>query len=380
MGDPFLLVIFLRGGCDGLSLVAPAGDADYVAARPGALRVAREGDDAGLWIDGANADADFRFHPRAGGLHELYAAGELAVIHAAGLTDGTRSHFDAEDRMERAAPGGSSFGGWLGRWLEDVRPEGLMPALAAASRAPDAFLGGAGVAVAEDLRGLITAEGNWLAAHLREHMARAFANDPLLGGPVQRLMTLSDIIEGRLLSPETGAVADYRPDVPYPDDSPFCRSLMTVARAIKLDLGLRVASIDYGDWDTHIAQAGPFAEQTKRLSDGMLAFWRDLGPFRDRAQVVVMSEFGRRLKANDSGGTDHGFGNVMLTLGPNVRGGRMYGTWPGLKNEALDAGADLDITTDYRHVLAEIMARHMGHGALERLFPGFVPEFRGFLG
>ncbi len=379
MADPFLLVVFLRGGCDGLSLVSPTGDADYIAARPGNIRVARKGDLAGHLLDGANADVDFRLHPEARGLAELYGAGELAIIHAAGLTDGTRSHFDAEDRMERAAKG-VSFGGWLGRWLADVKPDGLMPALAAASRAPDSFLGAANVAVAEQLQNLIVGSGNWMADHLRAHLVQAFQSDPLIGAPMQRLVTMSEIISGRIVSPETGEISAYVPDVDYPEDNRLIPALKTVAQAIKLDLGLRVASVDFGDWDTHIDQSGTFADQVRVLSGALTAFWRDLGSHRDKVQVVVMSEFGRRLRANESGGTDHGFGNVMLTLGPKVKGGKMYGDWPGLSNDALDAGADLAITTDYRHVLSEIMTRHMGHGDMGVLFPGFVPEFRGFLG
>jgi uncharacterized protein (DUF1501 family) len=147
MENPILVVIFLRGGADGLSLVSPSGDKDYAAARPADLRVARSGENAGFVLKNANADADFRFHPRAKGLSELFDAGELAVVHAAGLKDATRSHFDAEDRMERAAPGlGTSAGGWLGRWMNAVNPQGILPALAVGAAAPDSLRGEAGVA------------------------------------------------------------------------------------------------------------------------------------------------------------------------------------------------------------------------------------------
>ena len=144
-----------------------------------------------------------------------------------------------------------------------------------------------------------------------------------------------------------------------------------VAQTIKLGLGLRVSTVDFGNWDTHVGQAGQIADQIGILSSALLAFWRDLENHRDNVSVIVMSEFGRRLKSNESGGTDHGHGNAMMMLGPKVMGGRMYGDWPGLANGDLDEGADLAITTDYRSVLAEMMEGHMGFSDFAKLFPGF---------
>ncbi len=377
MADPLLVVLFLRGGIDGLNLIAPTGDADYIAARPASLRVLRKGDTAGFALANPVADADFRFHPQARGLSELYDAGELAVIHAAGLTDGTRSHFDAEDRMERAARSGAA-GGWLGRWLKQAAPEGILPALAVGAAAPESVAGAAdAVAVAEELEQLIPAAGYDVSPLLRQRLRAGFGRHPVLGAPVERLISLSEALESRLWNRETGELGAYVPDVDYPEDSPLSQSLMMVAQAAKLGLGLRVATVDYGGWDTHYDQAGEFATLTEGLSSALMAFWRDLGAIRARTTVVIMSEFGRRLRANRSGGTDHGYGNAMMVLGGEVSGGRMLGRWPGLSNDALDSGTDLAITTDYRHVLAEIMARHMGVEDTAAIFPDFSPAFPG---
>ena len=380
MENPILVVIFLRGGADGLSLISPTSDRDYAAARPSDLRVARKGESAGFVLKDAIADADFRFHPRAKGLSELFDAGELAVVHAAGLKDATRSHFDAEDRMERAAPGqGSSAGGWLGRWMNAVKPEGILPALAVGAAAPDSLRGASGVAVAEEIDALRVAAGHGYSTAIRALLARQLGGDAILGAPVARLLSLSEAIEARVALDENGNMRAYAPSVEYPKDNPLAGSLKTVAQTIKLDLGLRVSTVDFGNWDTHVNQAGQFADQVNILSSALLAFWRDLGDHRDHVSVVVMSEFGRRLKSNESGGTDHGHGNAMMMLGAKVKGGRMYGDWPGLANADLDEGADLAITTDYRSVLAEMMAGHMGFADTAALFPGFEGTSIGYL-
>jgi len=371
MAEPIVVVIFLRGGVDGLSLVAPAGDADYIAARPGEIRVDRKGHDAGRVLGNAAADADFRFHPQARELSELYGAGDLAVVHAAGLTDATRSHFDAEARMERGAPGAGD-GGWLGRWLRAVQPDGVLPALAIGAAAPDSLRGAAEVAVAEDLSGLRLAGGHGYSTAIRATMARRLGDNAVIGAPLRRLLTLSGVLEDLVAFDKDGNLKPYEPSVDYPD-SPLSQSLLTLAQTIKLGLGLRVATVDYGGWDTHVGQAGTFSGLVAGLSGPLLAFWRDLGKHQERVSVVVMSEFGRRLKANDSGGTDHGHGNAIMVLGARIKGGRMLGRWPGLANDALDSGADLAITTDYRQVLSELMSGAMGFADNAALFPGFAP-------
>ncbi len=371
--DPILVVVFLRGGADGLNLISPTADVDYIAARPDAMRVQRKGDAAGHAMPDMAADVDFRFHPQARGLSELYNAGELAVIHASGLTDGTRSHFDAEAKMERAAVSGAA-GGWLGRWFAGQQNDGILPLLAVGT-APDSLRGARDIAVAERLEDLIMARGHELAPLLRRRLMQRFAQHPLIGAPIQRLVQLSSTLQSRITDGD-GALKDYTPAASYPE-SDLAGAFQTIARAIKLDLGMRVATVDFHGWDTHENQAATFGDSVDTLSAGLMAFWRDLGAEAERVNVVVMSEFGRRLRANTSGGTDHGYGNAMMVLGAGLKGGQMLGDWPGLANDALDDRADLAITTDYRHVLAEIMQQHMAADRLAELFPDFTPEAVG---
>jgi uncharacterized protein (DUF1501 family) len=376
--EPRLVVIFLRGGCDGLALVSPASDPDFIAARPEELRVLRSGDGAGHAIGGANADIDFRFHAQAGALADLYRAGDLSLIHACGLTEATRSHFDAEQRMERSAQAGTE-GGWLGRWLKTLAPGTDLPAIAVGTALPGS-LDGSEAAVAEELGNLILAQGHWLSPALRARIAAGFGNHSPVRASMQQLLSLSAMISGRIWSDSDGAVRPYAPAHPYPDDNPLSAPLMTVAQTFKLDMGTRLATVDMGGWDTHVRQAGDFGQNVAWLSAALMAFWRDLGPLQADTSVVVMTEFGRRLRSNTGGGTDHGRGSVMMVLGPQARGGRMLGRWPGLAHDALDEGADLAVTTDYRMPLAEILTAHMKTADLTPVFPGFAAQTMGLFG
>ncbi len=369
MGEPTLVVVFLRGGADGLALVSPTSDPDFIAARPEDLRVLRKGDAAGHAIKQQFADLDFRFHAGAGALSDLCNAGDLSLIHAAGLTEATRSHFDAEARIERAAHSGDA-GGWLGRWLKTIPAGGDLPALAVGTTLPGA-MDGHEAAVAEELGNLILAGGHWLAPALRARLAQGFGAHGPVDASMRQLFDLSQMISGRIWSDTDGAARPYAPQVEYPADNPISAPLMTIAQTLKLGMGTRVATVDVPGWDTHVRQAGDFTNQVRWLSDGLMAFWRDLGILQQDTSVVVMSEFGRRLRSNASGGTDHGRGNVMMVLGPQARGGRMLGRWPGLSNDALEEGADLAVTTDYRTVLAELMSGHMKAADLSTVFPGF---------
>jgi uncharacterized protein (DUF1501 family) len=381
--EPILVVIFLRGGADGLSLVAPSSDDDYIAARPAALRVLRDGETTGRSIRQDVADVDFRFHPAAAAFADLYEAGDLSLIHAAGLPEATRSHFDAEARIERGLFGGSlppgDPSGWIGRWLQAVAPSGPMPALAVGAMRPGSLLG-AEAAVAASLGDLMLLPGNWLAPMVRSRLLAGFGDHGPLSRPLADLVGLSDLIGERLWSEAKGDLRPYLPAIPYPEDNPVSGPLMTVAQTIKEDLGLRVATVDVPGWDTHVAQAGTFAGLTGALSQALMAFWRDLGPLQQDVSVVVMSEFGRRLRSNTAGGTDHGRGNIMLVLGPQAKGGRMLGQWPGLANDALEEGADLAVTTDYRAVLAELLSGHMRLSDPQAVFPGFRPQPLGLWG
>ena len=381
--DPILVVIFLRGGADGLALVSPTSDPDFIAARPEALRVLRAGDAAGREIRQDIADVDFRFHPQAAAFADLYDAGDLSLIHASGLPEATRSHFDAEARIERGVfganivPGDPS--GWIGRWLAAAAPGGAMPALAVGSMRPASLIG-ADSAVAETLGDLVIGQGHWLSGILQARLASGFGNHGQLQRPVQDLIGLSDLVRGRFWSEADQTLRPYAASVDYPEDNPLSAPLMTVAQSVKEGLGLRVATVDVPGWDTHVNQAGQFGDLVGGLSTALMAFWRDLGPLQQDVSVVVMSEFGRRLQSNTGGGTDHGRGNVMMVLGPQAKGGRMVGRWPGLANEALEEGADLAVVTDYRDVLAELLSGHMRLADTSPVFPGHTATPLGLWG
>ena len=223
------------------------------------------------------------------------------------------------------------------------------------------------------------ASGHWLAPALRARMQAGFGSHGSLGATVSEILALSRTLEERYWHEAEDVFAAYAPAVEYPD-TPLSASLKTVARSMKADLGLRIATVDYGGWDTHAHQAADFPALLGGLSASLMAFWRDLGPLQSETSVVVMSEFGRRLRSNASGGTDHGRAGAMMVLGPQARGGRLLGRWPGLANEALEEGADLAVTTDYRAVLAEVLSGHMGIADTGEVFPGLVPTAVGLFG
>ncbi len=372
MADKVLVIIFLRGGADGLTLVSPSSDQNYIAARNQNLRVLRKGDSAGYSLKNPIADVDFRLHHRLAPLKDLYADNQLAIIHAAGLTHATRSHFEAEDYMERGTPGvKSTQNGWLARFLAETRPEGALPALAVGDAAPDSLLGAHETTVATDLNDVRLAAGHGVRPAILKRLGEGLGRHVLFEQPIARLMSVGAAIEAKAALDGDGNLIAYKPSAKanYPENG-LARRLRTVAQTIKLGLGMRVATVDFGGWDTHVDQVNQIGGLVDEFSGALAAFWRDLGKQQEEVTVVAMSEFGRRLKSNESGGTDHGHGNAMFVLGTGVKGGQMHGSWPGLQNDALDAGADLAITTDYRDVLAELLVRHMGVKDIEKIFTG----------
>ena len=365
-----LVSIFLRGGCDGLSLVAPVDDRDYIAARPPDMRVREKGEHAGLALGNGFAGADWRLHKEAAPLHELYAHGDLAIVHACGLVNASRSHFDAQDMMERGIADQKNLGldtGWLARVLAAIPDPGLLPGVAPAGTLPVSMLGTDRACGIADLRDF----AYWGDQNERSalHSLQSLASP--LAAPSNRALALIQAIQKRLPHDKDGNVPKYEPakGVKYPEHE-FSDALQTVAWLAKLDVGLQVAAVDYGDWDTHTGQGDRFAEQVRNLAGPLAAFYRDLAGRTQRVTIVVMSEFGRRLKANESGGTDHGHGNIMLVLGKGIRGGHLHGAWPGLANDQLDQHADLAITTDYRQVLVEVLEKRLKCNAAD-IFPGW---------
>lgn len=371
-----LVIVHLRGGCDGLHLVSPATDADFIAARASDLRVAVDGPDAGQALaHGPDPEIDFRLHPAAAGLAELYQGGHLAFVHAAGLTDGTRSHFVATDMIEHGVAGEAALAhtdtGWIARYLRARGLDGAGTAIAAAMTPAGDFQGSRSVLAVADLGGGFNAPGG---PPVDEVLRRLYdrPSDPvrMAGCDCLAAMRLLDAHVAR--DPQNHPVP-YVPEhgVDYGHAADLARPLLTVAQIAKMDLGLQVATVDIGGWDTHENQPGRFRGAVEHLSAGIGAFWDDMARFHDRLVIVTISEFGRRLRSNRSNGTDHGRAGVMMVLGGKVAGGRFFGRWPGLRSEKLDEGIDLAVATDYRQVLGEVLAAHTPGVSLGAVFPGY---------
>jgi uncharacterized protein (DUF1501 family) len=386
-----LVVLFLRGGCDSLNLVAPVNDRDYVAARIDPLRVLDAGDKVGIPLaNGLGRKVDFRFHAHAGPLAELYVGGRLAVVHAVGLSNETRSHFVAQELIERGVVGdsaedsagaataaGATQTGWLARYaaLAGFARLGAerIPALSA-SNGLDAMLDGFSDSLAvPDLANGVALPGGPVGEAVLTELYRSGTDDIAASG--RRALARFRSINARLPKGLDGKILPYRPngEATYDESGESAgRGLEAIARLIKMDVGLRVACADMGGWDTHEGQPGRFDRLVTQLSQNLQAFWNDLAPHHDRLTVVTISEFGRRLRSNKSNGTDHGHGGAMLVLGGKVNGGRMYGEWPGLSTPALDRAVDLAVTTDYRSVLWSIVRPTLAEIDLAALFPGLT--------
>jgi uncharacterized protein (DUF1501 family) len=369
-----LVCVFLRGGADALNAVAPLGDDHYFDARP-TLALRESGDGAALPLDGF-----FGLHPALAPLVELWDEGLCGAVHAVGMPHGTHSHFDAMDFMERGTPGEKSLSsGWLGRHLATV---------AAASGSPFRAVG-MGQIVQASLRGPVAATAlqsiadfhlgrsgqEQEIARFQASLASLYAGDGWLDLQAQQTFDAIALLQAAdplRHQPAHGAA--------YPE-SAFGLGLRQVAQLIKAEVGLEVACLDVGGWDTHQGQGaaqGPMAALLADLAQGLHAFATDLADRLAGTTVVTMSEFGRRVAQNASGGTDHGNGGAMLLVGGHVAGGRVHGSWPGLAPEQLADPGDLAVTTDYRTVLAEILERRLGNARVDEVFPGFTPE--GYLG
>jgi uncharacterized protein (DUF1501 family) len=367
-----LVCIFLRGAADGLNIVVPLGDAGYFQNRP-TLKIPEPSGAAGSAID---LDGFFGLHPSLAPFKELYDDGLLAAVHAAGSPADSHSHFEAMDFMERGTPGSKAVAtGWIGRHLSTLdtgnsspfRAVGLGTILQASLRGPvpatalksiaDFHLGGKSSPAAD-------------IARFQSSLSSLYADGAWLDGQAQQ--TLGAI--GKLAAANPGQYPAEN-GAHYPETD-FGSALLQVAQLVKADLGLEVACVDLGGWDTHAAQGaatGRLADLLAELSAGLAAFAADMADRLGRVTVVTMSEFGRRLHENASGGTDHGHGNCMFVLGGSVNGGRVYADWPGLAAGQLYGPGDLAVTTDYRTVLAEIVDRRLGNSRLADVFPNFTP-------
>jgi len=385
--DTFVLV-FLRGGMDGLNLVVPVAGNDrayYEAARPD-LMIPATGSNAALPLTLASgAGTGFGLHPAAAGLGAIWNLGDLAIVQACGMpTLATRSHFDAQLFLDLGTPGlhGTSTG-WMTRaWNTDPANSAsvAMPALAVNSGQPTNLLGSVDALAMQDPNDFKLNAGAWAWQQYRNGMP---------AGTRGVNETLASLWAGRtgLESHGRGADASLRfiAQQPYGDPpagwptSSFARQLWTVAQSIRFNLGLRFATVDLGGWDTHENQGtvggGQHPNMLAQLSEGLSAFYTELaaGGEISRVTVAVQSEFGRRVQQNASRGTDHGYGNPMLLLGGAVNGRRLYGNWPGLHPDTLSSYfGDLPTTTDFRRVFSEILIRRMGNNRLGEVFPGYA--------
>ena len=367
-----LIAIFQRGAVDGLNMVVPFGDAEYYRARP-SIGIARPGkDDAAIDLDGF-----FGLNPRLRSLKAFWDERRLAVVHACGSHDATRSHFDAQDFMESATPGIKSTGdGWLNRYLQARRAEAgsSFRAVSLTQQLPRA-LQGVAPAVAMSQLSQFGVRNDRVGASFEEQYAAAA--DRVLNG------TGRDTFDA-IRSLKTADPARYQPEhgADYPR-SPFGQALRQIAQLSKAGVGLEVAFAELGGWDTHVNQGGAQGQLATRLDDfgrSIAALVTDLGDRMAQTVVLTMSEFGRAVSENGNRGTDHGHGNAMFVIGGDVRGGRVYGRWPGLARDKRYDGRDLAVTTDFRDVFGEIVVRHLGLEKPVAVFPGYTLKTANFPG
>jgi uncharacterized protein (DUF1501 family) len=360
-----LVVLSLRGAADGLSLVVPHGDPVYYQARP---RIAVPANQL------LAADAMFGLHPKLAPLLPLWNAGQLAAVHATGLPAPNRSHFAAMEEVEDANPGSTTRQGWLNRLIgADTRTSPLQGFSIGGGVVPGSLFGDEPVMSAgsvDDVR--IPGDDKWAVKDGRKRSLHTLwdANPGPLGKAMRS--TFGALSEFQPVK----AAADHRDAYP---DTDLGRSLATVARIIRGDVGVEVLTVDQGDWDMHSDLGtlawGQLRQNADDLAKSIAAFMADLGTQTSKVTLVVLSEFGRRTVENDNYGLDHGFGNAMLVAGAGVKGGKVYANWPGL---TLDDDADLLVTTDYRSVLAEIVASRFG-ASTATVFPGFTPTPLGLM-
>ena len=366
-----LVTVFLRGGADGLNMVVPYADADYARLRP-SLAIAPPGEGAGSCLD---LDGFFGLHPSFSPLLPAWKDERLAIVHAVGSDDPTRSHFEAQDQMEYGAAYGQRVGGgWVARHLRARGAAGSLAAVAIGTQVPEALRGAPSAAAMTALHELELRRVDGARDVVIDALGALYADDPLV--KQAGLDTLDLMRRVVALGSEAEEVGDAYPRGGYG------QGLRDVARLIKAGVGLRVACLDLGGWDTHFFQGSSTGLQAGRideLSKGLAAFQDDLGRCREHVVVVVMTEFGRRAHENASLGTDHGRGSVMLVLGDGLRGGKVHGRWPGLSEQALEGPGDLAVTTDYRAVLAEVLTRVSGAPPAS-VFPRYEPRPVGLLG
>jgi uncharacterized protein (DUF1501 family) len=375
-----LIAIFQRGAVDGLNVVVPYGEHGYYDLRP---NIAIPKPDGGA-ESAINLDGYFGLHPSLQSFKPLWDSKRLAIVHASGSPDNTRSHFDAQDYMESATPGvKSTQDGWLNRYLQaKADPQkSLFRAVSMTQNMPRAMQGKAPALAISNLADFTIRAGQSSAAIQGgfEAIYDQTVNDALHGTGKETFEAINYLkqVNPSQYKPENGAN--------YPR-TPFGNALLQIGQLIKAGVGLEVAFTDIGGWDTHVNegnQQGQLSNLLRQFSGAIAALYTDLGQRMDDVVVLTMSEFGRTAKENGNRGTDHGHANAMFVVGNTVRGGKVYGDWPGLKSDQLYEGRDLALTTDFRDVFGEIAYKHLGATNMKAVFPGYdggTSKFRGVLG
>jgi len=368
--------VFMRGGADGLTLVAPYGDPLYYAGRP-TIAVPRP--DSSSPNRGTALTDFYMLPPGMMALMPAYRAGQLAIVQAAGQRYTTsRSHFEAEIYLENGKPDYAVETGWLGRHLatsEPIDPSAPLRAISVTGGSRRTLQGAPKTLPIPNPDNYQLGSPNELA------LQRLFASawSPMRNAALDGLNTVNVMrgLDFQGYRPSNGAV--------YNGDSSFARSMRAIAVMIRGEIGLEAAHVDYGGWDTHAQQGsvgGVMANLMLEFSGALAAFWQDVmqGPQSLRVTLVVATEFGRNVRENGSTGTDHGRAGVMFVMGPAVRGGRIFGEWPGIAREQLEDGQDLRVTTDTRDILAELVQKRLGNTNQSLIFPNYVPRFRGVFG
>lgn len=360
--EEILVFVFMKGGCDGLQLVAPIGDPRYIEARAKDLRIPEKG---ALPLSNGLGGLDFFMHPKAAPLHQLYQSKDLAIVHGTGLSHGTRSHFQACQILESGYGKARNYSkGWMTRFLETLQPKGTLPAVTIGQGGLSAALLGAPEAAAIDAVKETHVKGEPFVTDL---LTTFYQGSTQLDQRAQQaLKTVATIQEKAQDEPV------HHHDVVYPKDwhiKVFSEQLEQLATLIRMDIGVQVAVVELDGWDHHAGQAHDFPQLLGGFSSALAAFYNDLHRYHNRLTIVAMSEFGRRVRANRSGGTDHGHGGLAFLLGGKVKGRRMYGDWSGLATEQLDRSVDLQVTTDYRLLLQEILAKNFKADRLDHIFP-----------
>ena len=373
--DKRLVVIFQRGAADGLNIVVPHGERAYYAMRP-SINIPRN---AVIDLDGF-----FGLHPSLSPLQPLWKQRHLAIVHAAGSPDPTRSHFDAQDFMESGTPGiKATEDGWLNRTLHSLRqpsPADPSPfrAIALGPSMPRILSGSEPAVAINNISDFGVGGNNPKAAPNANTFEAMYKHsvDAVLHGTGQETFDAVKMLK-------SADPAKYKPAAAadYPNGR-FGDSLKQLAQLIKANLGVRVAFADIGGWDHHVNEGstqGQIANVLREFSQSLAAFWTDLGDLAEDTIIVTMSEFGRTARENGNRGTDHGHANVMFVMGGPVKGGKVYGRWPGLDQSQLYEGRDLAVTTDFRQVIGEAVYKHLGNNALDQVFPRFNNQPGKFL-